>query len=191
MRRFVLVLLVMGAPAVAQAQFPVPALSVASGTAKFYGSATIATFSGETAQVTGHAGPASDLRAASGWFELPVATLKTGNDTRDRHMREALDADQYPTLRFEVDSVRVKQVHGDTLETGLAGRLILHGVTRAVEVPAKMIRTGPGLRVLAYTEIKLGDYAITKNLSRALILRVRQEVTISVQLDFAPAAASP
>ena len=38
-----------------------------------------------------------------GWVEAPVATLKTGNDRRDRDLNKSMESDKYPTMRFDLD----------------------------------------------------------------------------------------
>jgi polyisoprenoid-binding protein YceI len=164
---------------------PLPALTLHTGRAVFYATSTITDFQGVTTVLRGRTEAAPSLRAARGSFEFDVATLATGNTTRDRHMREALEADSLPVLRFRVDSVSVRAVRADTAETVLQGALTVHGVTRAVPIPARIEHRGDTLRVQAYTTLRLGDYGIRKNLSRALgAVKVGQEVTISVEARF-------
>lgn len=194
-----LLLLTLATPARAQAApgggsgwtlAPVGPLAVRAGEARFYATSTLTDFTGRTTRVAGRTDAAPSLAAVRGRFEVEVAGLETGNGTRDRHLREALAADSFPQLRFEVDSIRVKRVMADTAEVELDGRLTLHGVTRAMPLPARLERTAAGgMRVQAYTVVRLRDWAITRNLSRGFgTVKVGQEVTVSVEGLFLPPA---
>lgn len=177
-------------PAVSWTATPLPALTVRSGEARFYATSTLTDFTGRTTRVTGRTEAAPSLAAVRGRFEVEVAGLETGNSTRDRHMREALAADSFPQLRFEVDSIRVKRVTADTAEVELEGRLTLHGVTRALPLPARVERVAAGgMHVKAYTVVRLREWGITRNLSRGFgAVKVGQEVTVSVDGVFAGAS---
>ena len=58
-------------------------------------------------------------------LSVPVATFDSGNSRRDRKMRETLNVEQFPSVRFRTDSVRV-EAWGRTSD-GQAGRWTVHG----------------------------------------------------------------
>ncbi|MGH3098064.1 MAG: YceI family protein [Streptosporangiales bacterium] len=68
---------------------------------------------------------------------IDAASLHTGNDHRDRHVRSAdfLDVEQYPTIEFA--STEVRDFDGDTFT--LVGELTLHGVSRTVQLEAEFL----------------------------------------------------
>ena len=68
---------------------------------------------------------------------VDAASVHTGNERRDDHVRSAdfLDVAAYPT--FEFTSTEVRDVAGDTFV--LVGDLTLHGVTRGVELAAEFL----------------------------------------------------
>ncbi|MGH9150464.1 MAG: YceI family protein [Acidimicrobiales bacterium] len=86
---------------------------------------------GETNAVTGEAvvevsGGAFVLdRPKSGYVEMPVDALKSGNKLEDFELRRRLDAKKYPTIRYDV-----KDVSGGPESFKLTGALTFHGVTR-------------------------------------------------------------
>ena len=84
---------------------PVPNLRLASGTLRFEADATIGDFSGVTSAVTGELRRATAPGLVHGWVEAPVRSLRTGIRRRDGHMYATMDADRYPTLRFEPRSL--------------------------------------------------------------------------------------
>jgi polyisoprenoid-binding protein YceI len=68
-------------------------------------------------------------------FEVPVASIDTGIELRNRHLRELLEVDRFPFARLElpraaVDVPEPGQVRSQIVE----GRLTLHGVMRPVSV---------------------------------------------------------
>lgn len=131
-------------------------------------------------------GRLSDVRGAA---EVQVADMRTGNATRDRHMRDAMDADSFPTIRFELDSIQTGLSTGDTVGVTLLGRLMLHGVTRPVRAPGSVVLTPGGEVVEAAFPVDMRNYRIRPPV-RALVLRVAPDVVVSVHLSFA-AGSSP
>jgi polyisoprenoid-binding protein YceI len=77
--------------------------------------------------------------ASSVEFTVRAASIDTGNNDRDEHLRSAdfFDVDKFPTLTFA--SVEVKAKSQDTLE--VAGDLTIHGVTRRVTIPVSVLGT--------------------------------------------------
>jgi polyisoprenoid-binding protein YceI len=72
----------------------------------------------------------ADLTRSRVAVEIDARSIDTGNAQRDEHLRSAdfLDAEQFPTLRFE--SRKIENVAPDSFR--VVGDLTLHGVTRAV-----------------------------------------------------------
>ncbi len=62
---------------------------------------------------------------------IQVASVNTGNEKRDEHLRsdDFFDVEKYPTMTFKSTGVKMD---GD--EGVLTGELTLHGVTRTVEL---------------------------------------------------------
>jgi polyisoprenoid-binding protein YceI len=68
---------------------------------------------------------------------IDAASVHTGNEQRDGHVRSAdfLDVEKYPTMEFT--STDVRDFDGETFT--LAGELTLHGVTRTVELQTEFL----------------------------------------------------
>lgn len=68
---------------------------------------------------------------------IDVASVHTGNEQRDEHVRSAdfLDMQNYPTIEFT--SIEVRDFDGETFT--LVGELTLHGVTRTVQLEAEFL----------------------------------------------------
>jgi polyisoprenoid-binding protein YceI len=68
---------------------------------------------------------------------IDAASVNTGNEQRDGHVRSAdfLDVENYPTIEFT--STEVRDFDGETFT--LAGELTLHGVTRPVQLDCEFL----------------------------------------------------
>ncbi|MDA2917680.1 YceI family protein, partial [Nitrospinae bacterium AH_259_B05_G02_I21] len=95
---------------------------------------------------------------------------------------EQLDAESFPTVSFRTE--RVRQRGEDELR--LEGPLTLHGVTRPVEVTAKLSREADGIRVTGELEIKQRDYDI-EPVSIGGVVKVANELDIRFAIFLRPA----
>ena len=159
------------------------------------GSVTFVVHSTIVGALNGHApiasaefvgGRLSDVRGVA---VVLVADLRTGNGSRDRHMRAAMDADSFPTIRFDLDSLQTGPAADDTVGVVLMGRLTLHGVTRPVRATGRVVVAPDGAVVDASFPVDMRDYGIRPPV-RALVLRVSPAVAVAVHLAFA-AGPSP
>lgn len=124
------------------------------------------------------------LRTIRGSAEVAVARMTTGNGTRDRHMRETMDADSYPTIRFDLVGVRTESATPDSAAITIEGQLTLHGVTRRISARGSAVLRSDGAEVTASFPLDMRDYGI-KPPVRALVLRVAPDVVVTVHLSFA------
>ncbi len=130
---------------------------------------------------------------ASGKFQVPVKSLKTGNDTRDEHLRNDrwLDAAKSPDIVFEFADLALPAAleSGKPVKLKGKGRFTVHGVTREepVEVTATYFKessetknraAGDLLRVRAKFQIPLEAYGIKR--TEALVLKVGETAEVSV-----------
>ncbi len=138
--------------------------------------------------------------ATTGTVRVPVASLETGNDMRDEHMRGAdwLDAKSHPEIVFEVTGVSLpkgaKLVDGKVLDGRVKGKITIKGVTRPLDAPVKvsfhklndkMKRAyiqGDLVRVKTAFQVKLGDFGI--KVPEALAgLKLAETLDIQAQLS--------
>ncbi len=96
-------------------------------------------------------------------IEIETASIYTANKKRDQHLQAAdfLNAKQYPKISFK--STKVKKMAGGAKVTG---KLSLHGVTRTVTVPMKLVGKGKdpwGNKRIGFEgsfSVKLSDHKI-------------------------------
>ncbi len=97
---------------------------------------------------------------------IPAATIETGMEARDTHLRSAdfLDAQSHPTLTFASTSIAPK---GD--RWAISGELTIRGVTRPVVLDADMLGIVAGMDgrrhagFEARARIRRSDWGLTWN----------------------------
>lgn len=183
-------------------------------TVTFKSEAPLEDIIGTSNQLTGYVNFNPDNPAENGFaeFTVPVASLKTGIPLRDEHMASAgwLDEASYPEIRLKLDKVTgaelIKETDSaKTFDLDVAGELTLHGVTRPVEMSARVsylpesekTRTRlPGnlLAVRTDFQVNLADFKITGPEGSSVIgAKVSETLKIEVSLfagTITPAQAS-
>ncbi len=189
------------APAAARADSRRFVLQRGKSRAVFVSDAVLDTFEGHTRALRGEVRvDLDDLRTTRGHVAFPVASLRTGIELRDEHLRGDawLDAARFPSIRFEITQVKVKGSAslqpGQTANVEVHGKITIHGVTRPVVAKLKVERVaGQGrrperLHVHGRFQIKLTDFGISVPLP--VRLKVSNEILVKVDL-WAHAAPPP
>jgi polyisoprenoid-binding protein YceI len=142
-------------------------------------------FTGRTDDVSGAAIITRGAGVSSGWVEAPVGTLRTGNSRRDRDMRSVVEADRYPTVRFDAKSVTAPAAFGPG-ETAavLHGTFSLHGVTRAVDVAVTVSRITDSVRVVGGFPLDVSAHGVVALRRMFGVLRVNAVVDVRLTLLF-------
>ncbi len=96
----------------------------------------VTTVRGEFSDYDGELVIGDDLSDARATATIRVASVDTGVEQRDDHLRsdDFFDAERYPEIRFE--SKRFEPVDEDTFK--VIGDLTIHGVTNEVELDAEL-----------------------------------------------------
>lgn len=147
------------------------------------------TILGSTSVVTGTA--TIDLAAgtAATKLEVPVDSLRTGIDLRDKHLRSGdwLDSKKFPSISFA--STAAKKLDGSRWE--VTGRFSMHGVSKELttvvdvrpipEATAKDAGLGKGnwIRIVAPFEVKLSDFGV--EIPKAPSRRVNDTWKVKIQ----------
>lgn len=149
----------------------------------------IAKVHGELGQIDGkiELDPANPERARVD-VSIPTATLSTGNNNRDTHLKSAdfLDVETYPTLHFASTSIR--RTGDETFD--VEGDLTLHGVIRSVVLKAELTPEvashfgGYRIGVSATAQINREDFGMTWNQAlEAGGVLVAKEINIQIDLE--------
>lgn len=110
-------------------------------------------------------------------FTIKANSLDTNNAKRDEHLRSAdfFNAQQFPNITFEtLECAPTKTQDGGVLYQ-LTGNLTIHGVTRQVTVPLRMLGEGEGpykdhrTGFLCQIELKRTDFGMNNLLENNLV----------------------
>jgi polyisoprenoid-binding protein YceI len=126
---------------------------------------------GSTNKLTGMAKIDWEKGTGSVSLEVPVASLDTGIDTRNEHLRSEgwLDAATYPTIKFEAKEAGKV---GDG-KWKVTGNFTMHGQTKPLsttvdvkKIPEELatnagLEEGDWIRIRTEFEVKLSDYGVT------------------------------
>jgi polyisoprenoid-binding protein YceI len=100
----------------------------------------------------------------SGELQVDLATIDTGIDLRNRHLRDNyLEIAKGPAYQKAVlTEIRLAEADGEAFEgrSGFTGTLRLHNVTKPVAGSAEIRREGAGHRVVATFPLLLTDFGI-------------------------------
>ena len=128
-------------------------------------------------------------------FAIKAASINTDNEKRDGHLRspDFFDVEKYPEITFKSDKVVAKSKE----EFDVHGQLNLHGVTKPVVLPVKLLGVGKGRRgelvgLEIATTVNRKDYGIIWNRvldTGGMTLGDDVAVTIALEAEAAPAEA--
>ena len=126
----------------------------------------------------------ADLGAVHGDLEFRVADMHTGIGLRDTHMRNAMRADSFPTVRFELVGVDPGAARGDSVPVVFQGHLTIHGVTKTVRVPGTVVMRQGGVDVSASIQLDMREYGIVPPTRFLGAIRVDPLTTLTASLSF-------
>ena len=135
----------------------------------------------------------ADVKTLKGSISIPVASIKTGIDLRDEHLRSDnwLDAESFPEITFVIKKVGDIKVAADNkIEAKVTGDFTAHGVTKEVVANVTMTyldeseqtkQRAPGdlLGVQASFYIVLSDFDVE---NMVVGQKVSEDIEISVNI---------
>jgi len=156
-----------------------------SGEVAFDGKGTLGGFTGTSTKITGRLFEGIPLARSSGWVEADAASLKTGNNRRDRDMYSSLEVDKYPAIRFDLDSLELLgPAQRDSVPVTLRGRFTIHGISRAAAVRGWVVRAGQRPRFAGTSPMTLTDYRIGKLTKAMGLFRMNPAITVRMNITF-------
>ena len=147
---------------------------------------------GRTNDVTGSITlvPAGDgAQLTEGAITIDTTTIASDESRRDNRMRsEGLETDAFPTATFTVTApvdIPAAALAGEATDVTLVGDLTLHGVTRAVEIPAQAQLVDGEISVAGSLPIVLADYDIVAPNVGGFIVSIADEGALEFLVTFA------
>jgi polyisoprenoid-binding protein YceI len=149
---------------------------------------------GRTSDVTGSitlvaAGDGAQLTA--GDLTVDTTTITSNESRRDNRLRtEGLQTDQFPTATFKLTQpvdIPAAALAGAATDLTLVGDLTLHGVTKAVEIPAQAQITKGQIAVTGSTSFPLSDFQIQTPNVGGFIVSIADQGALEFLVVFAKA----
>lgn len=124
---------------------------------------------------------------------IPILSFDTHNANRDQHMFEVLHASRYPGVIFKSRSVTVEKVvkteKGRVLSGEIAGDLLFHGKTRAIQAPITLVLEREPVSAETAFKFRLTDFDVAR--PSFMMVPMEDEVAVAVNLRFIPALEKP
>ncbi|HEX2474863.1 MAG TPA: YceI family protein [Lacipirellulaceae bacterium] len=119
-------------------------------------------------------------------FAIQTESIDTNHAERDKHLRSTdfLNTQQFPTITFESTSCALGNAPAGSIVYNVTGNLTIHGVTRQVTLPLRMLGEGKGpfgderTGFLCQVELKRSDYGM-----RSLLDMVGDAVGITISFE--------
>jgi polyisoprenoid-binding protein YceI len=145
---------------------------------RFTGSSTLHDFSGTAAPAGFTVEPGSD-GSWSAVVDVPVDSLTTDNDTRDRRMRQMFQATEHPMLRGEFGHIVPEEVR---TSSRLPFRLTIAGVSRDITSSVRDWRESENrLDFVADFDISLSDFGLEA--PRVFVVVVADAVHVTTEVS--------
>lgn len=142
-------------------------------------------FSGE-AQLNSASLAASSLQLSvqtDSMVETSDAFTEPQKQIINKELREiVLEPGKYPEIVFRSNSVSGKTPGSGQYDLNIAGALTLHGVTRSIEIPAKVTVSGNDLRAVGEFSIDRSDFNVKATSAFHGMVRVRKKVKFTFDI---------
>jgi polyisoprenoid-binding protein YceI len=158
--------------------------------------ATLHTVRGSVPELSGSVEIETDregAHAARGRVVVRAGAMKTGNESRDKTMREkVLETDAFPEIVFEADRVEAdwsKLTSGAAFEAKVSGRLTVHGKALPLDVPVSVEPSGQAVVLSGSFPLRWKSYGLYD--PSFGIVTVREPLRVKFRLTAVTADAAP
>ncbi len=155
---------------------------------KFISETSLEGFEGITDRIDGYAYYKDDSLALNSefYFQVELATIKTGIGLRDRHMREKyLETDTYPYASYKGKITNAEMITADSIQVETNGEFTVHGITNQRNISGALVRTDSGWFVQAEFKVDLNDHNI--EIPQVMFLKLAETQTVVVEFYVKPA----
>jgi polyisoprenoid-binding protein YceI len=103
-------------------------------------------------------------------FAIDVNSLDTNHAERDNHLRSAdfFNTQQFPEITFDSTNCKLATTRDGSIVYEVTGKLTVHGMTRQITIPLRMLGKGQGpykdqrTGFLCQTELKRSEFGMSK-----------------------------
>lgn len=144
---------------------------------------------GVTGTITLNPAPNADVAVQQtpvvGELFVDVGAFRSGIGKRDARVRNLLEFDKYPRIRFAISGVEPRNnLKADSLSGVyvVSGILEIHGVAKEASFPVDISARGGGLAIDGNFSIKLTDFGVTPPSLAIFVGQASDEVALNVHL---------
>ena len=113
---------------------------------------------------------------------VPLANIKTGIDIRDKHTRDALETDKFPSVTLKVARGAIKFPAAGAESSGDApGSMTLHGQSKDVTVHYTAKLDGDTYNVKGTTRVNVDDFGVKRPSYLGVTVKPDVDVSTSFQ----------
>ena len=114
---------------------------------------------------------------------VPVFSLKCGNKRMDQDLYDALDAERFPAIEYQLVSYQMEVVGDGQLAANTVGDITVAGVTRRVEIPVRAQRLGDGTVAGQGTlQLRMTDFGVQPPVALLGLIRARNDIEVSFRV---------
>lgn len=118
-------------------------------------------------------------------FKVPIVAIGTGIGLRDRHLREALEAEKFPAaiLRVSRSELTFPTEH-DPAQGTAKGELTLHGQSRLVQVRYRAAMSAAGVTsIQGSVQLDMRDFEIKSPSYLGVTVAPQVEVRVEIAME--------
>jgi polyisoprenoid-binding protein YceI len=155
---------------------------------KFISDAPFEDFEGKTERIDGYVtwpgkalSDGVDPTKGNIYFEVELATLKTGIGMRDKDMREDyLETDEYPYASYSAKISSIESLGENRFKIFSEGDFTIHGISKSLAISAIVFVNENIIHIKSEFDVNLPDHNI--EIPKLLFLRIDE--TIEIELEF-------
>lgn len=126
--------------------------------------------------------------AAQASVRIPVRTLKSYNAKMDEVYKEHMEEAKFKNIEYKLTELTAAQGErkaGTPIEATSKGNLIIHGVTKPVEMPVQILaQAGNQLKISGKTKLKMSDYGVKPPNPKLPIGEITTGDEITIEFDW-------
>lgn len=153
-------------------------IKASSGYVKFFSSALIEDITAENRQASAYFNP----ETGEAVFLIPITGFVFEKSLMQEHFNENyLESDKFPEAHFKGKISGYSPGQSESAAVA-EGEMTIHGVTKKISVPGKILRSGSTLRMEAVFDVALVDYDI--EIPKLMFQKIAEKVAVTTHFEF-------
>jgi len=148
-------------------------------TVTIFGTSTIHDWESKVEQTSGELVLNSSKQIQTLVVKIPVRSIKSGKGLMDTKTYDAFNADQNPTITFQLSEATPLKITGKDIETTLTGNLTMAGVTKKISFKTTGKITGENVyKFIGSVPLKMTDFKMKPPTAMLGTMKTGDAITI-------------